>query len=325
MLKKRLIKVWIVFIISNISLSFAIAQETSVSNTELLKADYYGAAIVMFMQRSASGRITGYEDTISFRHLESGDPLLATQNDEFPYLVLLLAPEHDSISNVRLLVYRPPKDTEQNIERSPLLATQGSSYLRNAERVDRTTAILQMEYGAGYRNELECYGSSVCIYHWFDIGAEQIIEGTIDLLGVTIESERSYPLAFQMTPDGLALLYGRGTVTLADKTVINVGDQDTAEQWLPLLEAEQELARQAAASALGWLGRDASEPDAVVAALISALSDPAWQVRRNAAEALGRLKATSAVDPLKSLLEDKDGDGWVSAVAQEALDLIEKA
>ncbi|WP_186161674.1 HEAT repeat domain-containing protein [Burkholderia gladioli] len=61
--------------------------------------------------------------------------------------------------------------------------------------------------------------------------------------------------------------------------------------------------RRAAAGALGFSG-DQRDAGPVVEALLAALSDPAWQVREEAATTLGKLRAAAAVAALGAALED---------------------
>ena len=53
--------------------------------------------------------------------------------------------------------------------------------------------------------------------------------------------------------------------------------------------------------------------------LVDLLSDPSWQVRREAAEALGALGDGQAVAPLIEVLENRDGDWSVRAATARSL------
>ena len=52
--------------------------------------------------------------------------------------------------------------------------------------------------------------------------------------------------------------------------------------------------------------------------LSRAVNDPAMEVRRNAAEAIGRLGIASGESILKKILENPEEDRWVKEVAGEA-------
>ncbi|MDP6380223.1 MAG: HEAT repeat domain-containing protein, partial [Phycisphaerae bacterium] len=119
----------------------------------------------------------------------------------------------------------------------------------------------------------------------------------------------------------------------------------------PLVEAlkdENAEVRQAAVEGLAMLGADAIEPlimealhekdpivmeviakafvrigTPAVEALLEALADDNWQVRRAAAEALGRIGDTRATKPLVNIMEVKDNN--VRPVAIQALGRIKEA
>lgn len=78
------------------------------------------------------------------------------------------------------------------------------------------------------------------------------------------------------------------------------GDSSAVELLLDVLRTTDHELCVMAAEALRKLGKDA------VKALIGALSDASAAVRRNAAKALGELKAPEAFDPLLKLLNDND-------------------
>ncbi|GAI82771.1 unnamed protein product [marine sediment metagenome] len=124
------------------------------------------------------------------------------------------------------------------------------------------------------------------LYHWFDVGAELTIRGSVTILGAEIESDTSYPITFKMTSKGWVLMCGRGKVKPAGAPAIAVGQQDNVETWLPLLRHKDQLAREAAAEASGWIGAEGDDRGAAIKGLLTALGDPAWEVRRNAAESL---------------------------------------
>ncbi len=82
------------------------------------------------------------------------------------------------------------------------------------------------------------------------------------------------------------------------------------------LRADRAADRALAASRLKHLGAAAGQ---AVPYLIDALSDPNWQVRRAAAEALGVAGNRQAVAPLVEVLRNRDGDWSVRAAAARSL------
>jgi len=74
---------------------------------------------------------------------------------------------------------------------------------------------------------------------------------------------------------------------------------------------------------LGWLARTDQDKEKSVLALIQALKDNVMEVRRNAAEALGRIGDARAVEVLRVLTNpEKEKEDWVRSVAEESLGLI---
>jgi HEAT repeat protein len=82
------------------------------------------------------------------------------------------------------------------------------------------------------------------------------------------------------------------------------------------LYSESPADRAYAASQLGKFGAEARP---VVPLLVDRLGDPDWQVRRQAAEALGALGDSMAVDPLIEILSDRNGEWSVRAAAARSL------
>lgn len=291
---------------------------------ELVKPSYGGGGMIRYFEYDANGRMNAYQSEGTIMILNSLEVVKIAQTEEFPYLRLLFAPNADKESRVRLIVKRASPETEKEVGATGILEIGPASLLLSADRPERVTGVAKLKNeGAGYRDEVECSSDGRCKWHWFDIGAELTIRGTVLVLGVEIESDPSYPVTFKMTSKGWTLMYGHGKVKPSGASVIEVGQQDNFEIWLPLLKHSDQLAREAAASALGWLGAKSSEVDTVVATgLIATLEDTTWEVRRNAAEALGKLKYKNAAEALNKLLSEKGNDGWVSAVAKEALTRI---
>lgn len=184
---------------------------------------------------------------------------------------------------------------------------------------------LMISEEAGYRYDLSFSMSSPVsgsmIPSYWLAGAEQIFQGKIHLgEGLVFDGDPAYPLTFKLAKDqGLQYMCGRGTIRRQDGTTVKVGYEDTIDTWLPRLNSGDTIVREAAAQALGWLAVVAEEKQQVVEPLLAALEDEAWEVRRNAAEALGRIKDLRAAESLlKHTLSAGESDEWVREVAAEA-------
>lgn len=184
--------------------------------------------------------------------------------------------------------------------------------------------------GAGFRYDLisimsSPFSGSFQASYWF-AGAVHLYEGKVSLPGVTFEGDPKYPLTFLMTKNnGLVFLCGRGTVTLKDGNVTNLGQKDSPTTWLPRLKSRDPVCRGAAAQALGFLTQSKEDKDMAIPALIALLDDKDIQVRRNSAEALGRLADKRSLDPLTKRAEEKfEKDEWVRKVAAESVQKITK-
>jgi hypothetical protein len=158
----------------------------------------------------------------------------------------------------------------------------------------------------------------------FWAGAEHILLGTVSFGGVTFDSDPSFPLHFKLVQDvGYVYLCGRGTVTTAEGQKHSLGEVQSISDVVLDLTAEDQLTREAASEALGWLAKTESETEEAVPALIKALKDDAMEVRRNSAAALGRIGDERAREGLKAVLQDKDE--WVREVVADALKKLEDA
>lgn len=154
-------------------------------------------------------------------------------------------------------------------------------------------------------------------------GAEHILLGTISLEGFAFESDPSFPLHFKLVENGgYVYLCGRGTVTTPQGQKHSLGQTQQVSDFVPDLQAQDPLGREAATEALGWLARAESERDEAVPALIKALTDDAMEVRRNAAAALGRIGDPRAREGLQAALQDEDE--WVREVVADALEKLER-
>lgn len=149
-------------------------------------------------------------------------------------------------------------------------------------------------------------------------GAEHILLGTITLKGFTFESDPSFPLHFKLVQNkGYVYLCGRGTVTTPQGKNLSLGESQGIGDFVRNLQTQDQLGREAAAEALGWLARAENERDEAVPALVEALKDDAMEVRRNAAAALGRIGDPRAREGLQGIVEDPDE--WVRQVVADAI------
>ena len=140
--------------------------------------------------------------------------------------------------------------------------------------------------------------------------------------GWVFDGDPQYPLTFKKIR-GLGWVYvcGRGTLTTGDAQPHRLGCDDTLDTWLPRLTSDDPLDREGAAQALGWLAKTQTETDQAVPALTAALTDDAMEVRRNAAEALGRIGDARGLDALTAR-STAEKDDWVRDVVEESLGLI---
>ena len=167
------------------------------------------------------------------------------------------------------------------------------------------------------------------VIRWLEIvqalswaGAEHILLGTVSFAGFTFDSDPSFPLHFKLVQDvGYVHLCGRGTVTAPEGWKYSLEQVREISDFVRDLSAEDQLAREAAAEALGWLAKTKSEIDKAVPALVDALKDDAMEVRRNAAASLGKIGDIRAQEGLRAALQDKDE--WVSEVVVDALKKVE--
>jgi hypothetical protein len=124
-------------------------------------------------------------------------------------------------------------------------------------------------------------------------------------LSYVIRSDAHYPLTFKLSLDRkYTYLCGRGTVADDDdssKGGYRFGMADTVDVYLPFMHGGP-LEREGATQALGWLARTKGDIDKVIPALLNALKDGEMTVRRDAAEALGRIADPSATNALTALM-----------------------
>lgn len=156
-------------------------------------------------------------------------------------------------------------------------------------------------------------------------GAEHIYSGLVKAGdGYTFESDSAYPLTFKVIADtGYVRICGRGTITSKQGKTYRVGYDETVDCWLPLLKSRNQLTREGATRALGWLADRDVDTDEVLPALIEAIKDEAVAVRRNAVESLGRIGDLRATEQLKEALVEEQ-DQKVKNVIEEALRNLKK-
>lgn len=154
-------------------------------------------------------------------------------------------------------------------------------------------------------------------------GSEHIWLGTLKFGDEAIESAPGYPLTFKWKKGkGYVYLCGKGYFTYKGKT-FRFGFGDSVDIQVPRMKSQDPLEREAAAQALGWLAGPGRRRDKAVSALIGALDDKAMEVRRNAAESLGRVADPRAAPALARLRKaEGESQSWVRDVAEEALGLI---
>jgi hypothetical protein len=159
---------------------------------------------------------------------------------------------------------------------------------------------------------------------WFS-GAEHIISGTIRVNGYVFDSDPAYPLTFKVVTDaGYVYLLGKGKVTTPLGEEYHLGLGDTVDLWIDRASSSNQLEREAAAQALGYLILSDSEADkqTVVETLMKLLHDKAFEVRRNAIEALVRIGEIDAIPSLEKISETDDNE-WVKLVAAWAITELE--
>ena len=167
------------------------------------------------------------------------------------------------------------------------------------------------------------------VIRWFEIvqalswaGAEHILLGTVSFAGFTFESDPSFPLHFKLVQDvGYVHLCGHGAVTAPGGRKYSLEQVHKIDDFVRDLSAEEQLTREAAAEALGWLAKTKGEIEKAVPALVDALKDDAMEVRRNAAESLGKIGDKRAQEGLRAALQDKDE--WVCEVVADSLKKVE--
>jgi hypothetical protein len=168
------------------------------------------------------------------------------------------------------------------------------------------------------------FTGSIAELDWF-AGVEHILIGKINIDNYVFESDAAYPLTFKVVKDtGYRYLCGKGTVTTPKGQKTELGQKDTVADWLKKAASTDQLDREGAAQALGYLGAVAGEADKQLASakLIELLHDPAYEVRRDALEAQALLIKDPKALPVIQELANSDGNEWVKAAAIWALTRI---
>jgi hypothetical protein len=159
---------------------------------------------------------------------------------------------------------------------------------------------------------------------WFS-GVEHILIGKITINDYVFESDPSYPLTFKIVKEmGYVYICGRGSVTTPQGKTQELGKSDTIALFTKRVSSENQLDREGAAQALGYLAAEGSDSDrqSAIKTLSGLLSDKAFEVRRDAIEALSQIGGTDAVPSLREIAQ-KDENQWVQEVAKWAIEKIE--
>jgi|GEM_PF-6616504 len=156
--------------------------------------------------------------------------------------------------------------------------------------------------------------------NWFT-GAVHIYLGSATIGPHKFKSDPDYPLTFKVVKDsGYVYLCGSGTVKVKTGEQRVLGQKDTVDFWIKRSLSENELQREAAAQALGYLAIKASldERNRARKALLILLGDSQYQVRRNAVEAFVRLGSSTDI-PILQKMSDQDKNEWVKDCANWAV------
>jgi len=159
-----------------------------------------------------------------------------------------------------------------------------------------------------------------CMGYGTEYQIQELIKGR-DIQVITEQS--AYPLTFKAVKDvGFVYLCGRGIVKTPSGE-FQLGYSETLDTWIKRLTDKRQYVREGACEALGWLAKSLDEKDKAVPALIQSLKDESWEVRRNAAESLGRIGDKRAISALSDLADsNKENNSIVSSVVEEAIKII---
>lgn len=127
-------------------------------------------------------------------------------------------------------------------------------------------------------------------------GAEHQFFGNVPLnfgnfrYDIVFKSDSTFPLTFKAVPGiGYVYLSGRGIVELPTGEQFRLGYEETVDVWINRLKDKRQHVKEGASEALGYLPRTDEDISSSLAVLLIALNDEAKEVRRNAAESIGRL------------------------------------
>jgi len=168
--------------------------------------------------------------------------------------------------------------------------------------------------------------ASVCA----KVGSELRLMGTADFFGTTVTPEGNERLCFRKTKKGWAYLCGRGSIKYPatswreergmGRLVEYLGRERTLESCLAALDSSDEIIREGCARDLARLATQA-DLERVSVRLSRLLADPVPEVRRGAAEAIGRLAYPGSLVTLKAA-RDAEKDELTKEYIDEALALL---
>jgi hypothetical protein len=154
-------------------------------------------------------------------------------------------------------------------------------------------------------------------------GGEHILHGSGTVFGYKFTSDESYPLTFKLVSgEGYVYMCGRGTITAARGKQLVLGKDDTIETYLKLMNDKEQVSRERASQALGYLTTSQDKQKSTVIQVLSdaLLNDRSMEVRRNSAQALGRIGDRSALDVLSKAREDQHE--WVRLAIDDAINRL---
>jgi hypothetical protein len=138
---------------------------------------------------------------------------------------------------------------------------------------------------------------------------EHILHGKGKIFGWWFDSDAGYPITFKFVSSlGYVYMCGRGELVSPSGNEHLVGREDSVEAWLPLLAGDDKLKRERAAQALGYMTQRQSPVYQQVVRVLEekAAHDDQAVVRRNSAQALGRIGAFESLATLTSASADPD-------------------
>jgi hypothetical protein len=175
-----------------------------------------------------------------------------------------------------------------------------------------------------HKSDAERDAASFLCSPWLP-NARHTIQGKVKLLGYQFVSEPQYPLTFKLVKSKVYVyLSGRGTVTRGEEKPYNLGTDDSTDRRLELIASRDQLVREGAALALGYLSGALADSKKTIKELINALQDDIPDVRIAAAESLGRLHAKESTEQLRSALSTEKNNGVRLAIEKAIEDALGK-